>query len=126
MLHPAGVLNKTMPMSLHSRKQDSRALVNMSTILRGMLGTVLVFALASCDESKQRTVAYDCEETGMMISDRELRWVHLTFRFRDNRGVYRIYEDETTEVVFNRALSTIVWRNSKTNEVLNSRQSTKV
>jgi len=98
----------------------------MFTLIRSVLGILLVLILASCDASKQGTVAYDCEGTGLLISDKELRWIHLTFRFREDAGVYRIYEDETTEVVFNRALNTIVWKNSNTNAVLSSRQCTKL
>jgi hypothetical protein len=90
----------------------------MRLLLRYLSGSVAALALISCNASKEIEIAYDCEGSGVLISESELRWNALTFRFREEVGVFRVYEYKGSGVVFNRALSTLVWKNLQTDEVI--------
>ncbi len=87
-------------------------------LVKNTLRVAIAVALVSCGQAEGNLVAYDCEGSGILISDKELRWNNMTFHFQKDVGVFRIYSEKLSEVHFNRALSILFWRNSKTSQTI--------
>jgi hypothetical protein len=94
----------------------------MQTLFRRISLAFALLTLVACNPSKEVKDAYCCGGLGVLISESVLLWGALSFRFREEVGVYRVYEYAGSEVAFNRALSTIIWKNAKTGEIIQSRQ----
>ena len=100
------------------KKLSHKLALHIFTLVKNTIGLAITVALVSCSQTDNSLVAYDCEGSGVLISDNELRWNTMTFHFQEDTGVFRIYSETLSEVQFNRALGTLLWRNSRTGKTI--------
>ena len=86
---------------------------------------LLVSFLAGCEKTSSTFTSYDCADGhGVLLSEKELRWGKLTFIYEMEDGVHRryVYKDGATHILFNNALLTLSWYNTKNSTLIDTRK----